>query len=480
MGLAAQVAAGHPDTARAAVEVLRAGGSAVDAAVAASLAAFVAEPLLASAGGGGMLLSANPGEAVRCFDFFPDVPGRGAPENAKRDFEGIEIDFGATTQVFHVGRASACVPTVLEGLAEAIRLEGRLSLRAVATPAIELATRGATLGASGAEVFGLLWPILSLDLDNRRLMAGGDALPTAETRLRNEPYAALLRDWSETGQTPASFHAAILDVHGLARHGSITPEDLRCAAPTVSEAATLEFGEWRLHSTHRPGAHAIERMMSELFIAPRIGEAELALAIARAGVRADALKHDPTVRGSTTHISVCDAQGRVASVTLSNGEGCGYLLPDHGVQLNNFLGEEDLNPGGFFLHPPGSPLPTMMAPTIVTHESDGRVVALGSGGANRIRSAVTRVLESLLRSDIGLVECVRAPRVHAEGTQVWFEREGWEDLAAVEALLAQHFDTLTPFDERAFFFGGVHAVAHNTRSSAGCGDARRGGVVLRP
>jgi gamma-glutamyltranspeptidase/glutathione hydrolase len=480
MTLVAQVAAGHPDTVAAGLEVLRAGGRAVDAAVAASLAAFAAEPLLASAGGGGMLLASTPGEPVRCYDFFPRVPGLGGAETTERDFRAIEIDFGETTQVFHVGRASACVPTVLEGLAAAVHESGRLRLDQVAAPAIALSRRGARVGPSGAEVFGLLWPILSIDPESRRQLAGGDERPSADSLLHNEAYAALLEDWARDGQAPEGFRRAILAAHGEAVGGCITPQDMEAAAPTVTEAATIELDEWRLHGTYRPGALAVERMMRELFIAPRPDEAHLALAIARAAVRADALKHDPTVRGSTTHISVSDSEGQVASVTLSNGEGSGYLLRDYGVQLNNFLGEEDLNPAGFFHHPAGADLPTMMAPTIVTHAQDGRVVAVGSGGANRIRSAVTRVLEALIRTREGLEAAVRAPRVHAEGDTVWFERAGWEDLDRVEAVLREHFATVVPFDERAFFFGGVHSVAHSGRSSAGVGDARRGGLCRTP
>ena len=69
--------------------------------------------------------------------------------------------------------------------------------------------------------------------------------------------------------------------------------------------------------------------------------------------------------GATTHISVLDADGWACSVTCTNGEGCGIVVPGTGVHVNNIMGEQDLSPLGFFTHAPGRRLPSMMAPTIV-------------------------------------------------------------------------------------------------------------------
>src|SRR5262249_15380725 len=87
--------------------------------------------------------------------------------------------------------------------------------------------------------------------------------------------------------------------------------------------------------------------------------------------------------GSTTHISVLDDRGMALSLTLTNGEGCGHVVPGTGMIANNLLGEEDLHPRGFHRDAPGTPLSTMMAPTILSRGSDR--IALGSGGSNRLR-----------------------------------------------------------------------------------------------
>ena len=87
-----------------------------------------------------------------------------------------------------------------------------------------------------------------------------------------------------------------------------------------------------------------------------------------------------------------------ASVTCSNGTGSGLIVPGTGVHVNNMLGEQDLNPLGFHRHDPGRRLPSMMSPTVVLR--DGELEAgLGSGGSNRIRSAV---LQTILRLTDGL------------------------------------------------------------------------------
>jgi gamma-glutamyltranspeptidase/glutathione hydrolase len=75
--------------------------------------------------------------------------------------------------------------------------------------------------------------------------------------------------------------------------------------------------------------------------------------------------------GSTTHVSVLDADGWACAVTTSNGEGSGVVVPGTGVHLNNVLGEEDLSPLGFHVEPPGRRLPSMMAPTVVLHDGRG-------------------------------------------------------------------------------------------------------------
>jgi gamma-glutamyltranspeptidase/glutathione hydrolase len=183
--------------------------------------------------------------------------------------------------------------------------------------------------------------------------------------------------------------------------------------------------------------------------------------------------HSMFSRG-TTHISVADAEGNLASLTASNGEGCSYVMPGTGVMMNNMLGEEDLNPGGFHRWKEGCRLSSMMSPA-VAERADGTRLALGSGGSNRIRSAISQVLVNHLDFQMSLADAVAAPRIHLESQMLSIE-EGFNPLAmqAMEDAAPKTHE----WARKNLFFGGVHAVSASPDGHFdGAGDPRRGGKV---
>jgi gamma-glutamyltranspeptidase/glutathione hydrolase len=185
--------------------------------------------------------------------------------------------------------------------------------------------------------------------------------------------------------------------------------------------------------------------------------------------------HPLATRG-TTHISVADAAGNLASLTISNGEGSAYVLPGTGIMLNNMLGEEDLSPHGFHQWRPNHRMASMMCPSVASLP-DGGWVALGSGGSNRIRSAVLQVLINLFEFRMSLREAVAAPRLHLEGQHLSIEA-GFQDSAV--AALGQEWPDYRIWPDYNLFFGGVHAVERLPDGSfQGAGDPRRGGAVAR-
>ena len=196
------------------------------------------------------------------------------------------------------------------------------------------------------------------------------------------------------------------------------------------------------------------------------------------------LQRSACFRG-TTHLSVMDSQGNSAAMTVSNGEGCGCLLTDTGIMLNNVLGEEDINPDGFHGWQPDQRMTSMMAPSLI--ETPDGWTALGSGGSNRIRTALLQVISNLLDYHLSPEEAVARPRIHLENDQLDIEGIGEQfvesaepqesdPLASVQALLAD-YPQHKLWQKRNLFFGGVHLVECLQGQFSGAGDPRRGGVA---
>src|ERR671935_1497464 len=140
----------------------------------------------------------------------------------------------------------------------------------------------------------------------------------------------------------------------------------------------------------------------------------------RAGARPSEPGRGARGLGSTTHITAVDVQGRCAAVTCSNGSGSGVIVPGTGIHVNNMLGEEDLNPLGFHVTPPGRRVPSMMSPTVVVNAGELEL-GLGSGGSNRIRSAILQTIIRVIADGFDAQAAVSAPRVHYEAGAVQAE-----------------------------------------------------------
>jgi gamma-glutamyltranspeptidase / glutathione hydrolase len=478
------VAAGHPVTVGAAVEVLHAGGNAFDAAVAAGFAASVAEPVLSSLGGGGFLLARTAAGDEVLFDFFVDTPGRGVPEDVRPRTVPVTLAFGGTDQVFHVGHGSVAVPGCLAGYLHVHRRLGRLPLERVVAPAVRAATEGVTLGAAQVAVARLVDPILSRTPEARRRFHPGGA-PLSEDAVVTDPVLGrLLEDVGAgrvTGFADPALAARIEEV-SRADGGLLTAEDL--AAYTVHEREPLVLGYRAARLTTNPppssGATLIGRALGALEAGGPIaaldtpdGLVRVADALAAMGRPPERFAtgepSPPTSTRGTTQVSVVDAHGNVASMTTSNGSGSGVHLGDTGVLANNICGEEDLLPVEAGRLPAGVRIGSMMAPSLL--DRPGRAVTvLGSGGSERIRSALAQVVVRLVDEDRDLAAAVLAPRIHLDAAGTAQVEPGW-DAAAVAALAEVRATNVWAVSD--LYFGGVHAVSADGQH---VGDPRRGGV----
>jgi len=505
------IAAGHPHTAAAGQTIFDQGGNAFDAIAAAILTAFVVEPTLTSAAGGGFCLAHPVDKPPILYDFFTQTP-REAKPLAALDFYEMAVNFGDAVQAFHVGLGAMATPGNLAGVWTVQQELGRLSFQEVAQPAIEAARDGVPVSPfQDFCINTVLAPILQAREECRQIYA-------PQGRLLRAGELFLQKDFANTLEA-ITHHGIDLFYRGdigaqlvadcAAGGGYLTMADL--ADYQVIRRAPLRFN-YRGHTllTNPPPSSGGALLAFTLQLLAQtdlgampwgsVGHLEALITAMQLTNQArsdgyDAHIHDPDIAaqflgrdhlapylaamasglnkwGSTTHISVIDQWGNAASATTSNGEGSGYVIPNTGIMVNNMLGEADLNPQGFHQWQRNRRLSSMMAPTMIL-EDGLPVQVLGSGGSNRIRTVLTQVIANLLDFGMGMEEAIARPRLHWEADFLNLE-------PGLEAGL-----NLAPRSQRLqwqaenMFFGGVHGVARDTQGQLfGGGDRRRGGAFL--
>jgi gamma-glutamyltranspeptidase/glutathione hydrolase len=419
--------------------------------------------------------------------------------------------------VFNVGAASCGVPGTPAGLAEALRRYGSAPLAELAAQPAQLAREGVAVNAEQAFIFRILEPILTHQPEGRaiyapagRILGEGDAFRFAELGDALERYGAEGPEPFYRGEIAGRVSDWVLE-----RGGTLGPDDLAGYRPQGREPVRARYRGRDVLTNPPPssGGILIAFALSLLDRAGTAGVASVVAAMEEAQVaRTEAFFHglyedgyareflsEPRIQdaanrvrggerppdppseppshplGSTTHITAVDAEGRCAAVTCSNGTGSGVVVPGTGVHVNNMLGEEDLNPLGFHINPPGRRVPSMMSPTVVLRE-DELEAGLGSGGSNRIRSAVLQTIIRLIDDGMKAQPAVDAPRIHFEAGAV--QAEPGIDEGELDRLAALGYQ-LVHWEQRNLFFGGAHAVARDPASGElrGGGDPRRGGAV---
>ena len=508
------VAAGHKETAKAAEVILQNGGNAYDAVVAAHLAACVVEPVLSSLGGGGFLLAHTAEGRSTLFDFFVQTPLR-KRKAEETDFFPISADFGTVQQEFHIGRGAIATPGTVKGLFVVHNELCTLPMLRLAEPAIDLARNGIVMNAFQAYIFDVVQAIYLSCADTRKIYGGsenheqllqdGDILKQPELAdclealsregealfyqgeiaqsvsrlcteggghlsqedftgyqvLKRKPLSISYRKASlltnpapSSGGTLIAFALKLLEGINLRRYRSGTAAYLDILTRVLAMTNQARIDAHLDETAYHPGEHLLD---------PEYVAAYL-----------EQIKGHPLCSRGTTHMSVMDGQGNIASLTTSNGEGCGLFVPGTGIMLNNMLGEEDLNPHGFHQWSPNQRMTSMMAPSIAFLPNEQRI-AIGSGGSNRLRTAILQVLLNLIDFKMPLEEAVSNPRIHHEGDLL--SVEGGFDPDELKPLLI-NYPNHKVWDKRNLFFGGTHSVSDGPHGFSGVGDPRRGGFAI--
>jgi gamma-glutamyltranspeptidase/glutathione hydrolase len=452
------LAAGHPLTAAAGADVLRAGGNAVDACIAAAAVSWVCESPLTGPGGGGFLLVHHAAEArTQLLDFFVAVPERASSPSELID---VVVDYGDSQQVFSTGPMSVAVPGTVLGLWEACARWGSMPWADLLAPAEQLAREGVVLNEVQAFLHKILDPLLRYSPEGDALYGPGKPLLVGERFAMPELADTLERLGAEG---PDYFYRGELAVR-IAGHVPLTLGDLARYEVIEREPLAVSYGGDEIRTTPRPSAGG--RLLAVGLEA--LGAAEVTpVSMIRAMEAQDAMRRAEAV-GGTTHISAVDGSGDAASLSCSLGSSGGIIVPGTGIQLNNMLGEPQL----VGETRPGERGTSLMAPSLLLRAGRPRLV-LGSAGSSRLHGAILQVVANVAARGLGVEEAVQASRIHFENGVAHCE-----DAAVADELEAVGYPVVR-WRAQNLFFGGVSAVEiREDGSLAGAGDPRRDGAAV--
>ena len=455
----AAVAAGHPATVSAGIEILEEGGTAADAAVAAALASCVAETVMTGLLGGGHAIHYESSSGrVRNLDCFVAVPGLDA-ERREPELVQLDVLFGSELVHYAVGPASCAVPGLPAGLEALWHEHGRLPWPRLVEPAVSLAREGVEFPSAHAACLAMLAPVMTMNEGARIYSPRGELLQAGD-RLEQPGLAQALQ---ELAADPSAVYRGTIAESLLAlsaeRGGLLTRTDLYAYEPRWSEPVEVGYTDARLVT--RGGLSGLPETVRRLPRLRGLGETRRVL------VLVDLLASGRESAGDTTNVAVVDDEGNACVVTSSLGLGSGDFLPGLDLHLNSMLGEVDLLRGPL---EPGARMLSMMAPTVVL-DTDGLSLAAGAAGGTRLRTALLGVIAGILDEGLSADAAVERPRFHP-GPEV-VNAEPGVDEAALTALEARG-RTVRRWSAPHHYFGGVSVVSR----SGAAGDPRRSGAAM--
>jgi gamma-glutamyltranspeptidase / glutathione hydrolase len=473
------LAATGPVSLAAGSEVARSGGNAVDVAVAAALAAMATEPGIVALGGGAFVSVWPAGGEPAVVDGNVEMPGRGlGPEAFGRGVRRVVTDYAGGVMM-DVGHGSVATPGAVAACELAVERWGVAPWADVVAPTARACRGGYPVnGASARYLDYVAGPVFGSDPEAHALVTRPDGSPL---RLGDVCTNPALGDLLElVGRDGASVVGTAMAADMARNGGLVTSSDLAAYTPIVRMPVRRRLGAWDLAFNPPPaiGGPVLAVLLGELArrgdwgwrdvlevqlsvlryrldvhdLAPDLETAgrELLLSVDRHG-----LAGLPT-SASTAHVSAVDDDGLACALTMSAGYGAGVTVPGTGLLLNNALGERELNRLGLHRLPPGTRLASNMAPT-TGRTDDGRALAVGSPGADRITTALMQVLGAGCLHEVDLQGAVDAPRLHVrfDGAEAVAEFESDPSIAAA---LEANGVRRTEHAERSMYFGGVGAA----------------------
>ncbi len=522
------VVAGHPEAAQAGVEVLKKGGTAIDAAVAVSTSLGVTEPYASGLGGKLMLLyyEASSGRTY-AVDGMDAAGAVEATTYAKRPEEDRSYGYG-----------SACVPGLTAALWLAHEKWGRKPWAEDFAPAIKLARDGFEVLPKTRDFFAEQEKKLRRgDAEIARLYLPGGQLPVAGSHLSNPDLARTLeivakngRDGFYRGTVAEAIVAAAVKGGGV-----LTLDDFAHYEARLGQPIGIDFHGFRILASPPPTSGAplfltiLKALEDEPFAGGPLRSAANLDRIAKIWRQVEPLsyagiadvpqaefnfekmvapdsieairtrarageKREPKVAwfddsgfsasaaAATTHFVVVDASGNIVCATqsLSLHFGAGVVVPGTGIVLNDSMSNFAFNdPASLNYVAPGKRPRSTIAPTLVLH--DGKpVLAIGIPGSARIPTALLQALLDRLVFNRSLADAIGDSRFHFDRN---WRRDDEESIEAEQSFPANETEALRALGWKVNLtepagtgriFGGINAIEFNPDGTlTGYADPRR-------
>jgi gamma-glutamyltranspeptidase / glutathione hydrolase len=501
------VAAAHPLAAQAGHEVLKRGGSAVDAAIAVQMVLGLVEPESSGIGGGAFMLhwsAAN--RKLRTYDGRETAPAAATPDRFL-SAEKNPLPFLDAA----VGGRSVGVPGVVRMLELAHQRHGRMRWHELFTAAIRIADAGFEPS-----------PKLREALERERFLredAAAHKLYYSGNRVVNREYADTLRAIARGGA--GVFYEGdiakdmVLAVRTHAKPGDLSEEDLRKYRALEREAVCGPYRRWRVCSMGPPssGGIAVLQMLGmlertsfarappqsgaalhlfaeagKLAYADRaryLGDPEFVAVPVKAllnpnylekrakliGERAMPLAPPGDTEAGTSHFSIVDAHGDVVSMTTTIESAFGSRIMVRGFLLNNQLTDFDFAPGGPNSVAAGKRPRSSMAPTLVLENENQVRFAVGSPGGSMIINYVAKALVGVLDWGLDVQEAIELPNFGSRNGPTLIEQGSRYGALAADLLQRGHQV------ETIVLTSGLHGIERVRGGWRGGADPRREGAV---
>jgi len=493
------ISGGHQKTVEAAEIILSKGGNAVDAAIAAYLVSFVAEPCMASIGAGGFAMI-NDTRSIKMVDFFCQTP-KYKRKIEEQDFFPVTVDFGNTTEEFHVGKGSIAVPGAIAGIYKMHEIWGKLPLTEIFEPALLWSKEGIKIDKFQAYDFTLLGNIFKLNSKGRELFFNTNGTLKEEGHNLKMPQFHDFLSVLEAEGKDLFYKGEIAKQVSLDMKdgGHLSREDFEHYEVNVNDPISFNFLDHKICTTGFPsvGGMLITAILNT-FQNNVVNENHSFLSISHfqrlidTFNRVQLLQNDPykiasylfdhfgintsvgyktggSKWGGTSHFNVIDKNGMTVCLTTSIGEGSGYFIKGTDMQMNNMLGEEALMPNGFHNWLPDTRLQSMMSPSMIVDHHNKTLLGIGSGGAGRIPYVMVQVIINMLYFGIKPEKAVESPRIHIQ--------DGAIEMETGFNFNTDLIDNINMWDAKSLFFGGVNLICREKEAIKGIADQRRHGAI---